>query len=128
MKPEQLLQEALPKVVEQINKDLNIETGITLKAEWEATRRGEVYAHITSDNIIDSPMFGVFDRNFFLRISIYAYAYIHEDYLSINGINVTYQHINGGSNGHTFLYDGIIIKEDGTLEFTKENRYIERHF
>jgi hypothetical protein len=30
MKPEQLLQEALPKVVEQINNDLNIETGIHL--------------------------------------------------------------------------------------------------
>ena len=127
MKPEQLLQEALPKIVKQINKDLNFETGITLKAEWKATRIGEVYAEITSDNIINSPMFGVFDRNFFLKISIYAYAYIHEDCLSINGINVTYRHIDGGSNGHTFLYDRIIIKEDG-IEFTKENRYIERQF
>ena len=73
MKPEQLLQEALPKVVEQINKDLNIETGITLKAEWKTNRRCGVYAEITSDNIINSPMFGVFDRNFFLKISIDAY-------------------------------------------------------
>lgn len=119
MKPEQLLQEALPKVVEQINNDLNIETGITLKAEWETNRRGEVYAYITSDNIIDSPMFGIFDRNFFSKISIYAYAYIHEDYININGMNVTYRHMNGGSNGHEFLYFGITIKEDGTLEFYK---------
>jgi hypothetical protein len=128
MKPEQLLQEALPKVVKQINKDLEIETGITLKAEWITNRRGEVYAYITSDNIIDSPMFGIFDRNFFLKINIYAYAYIHEDYVSINGINVTYQHISGGSNGHSFLYNFVSIREDGTLEFTKENRYIERQF
>ena len=101
------LDDNLYKLVEIIESELNVQnSGIILKAKLERSYRNEVLFSVESENIINLPIFGAFDKKFFKSICISLTGQEFDNHIWFN-CDVCYNHFGGGWNGRSFLFRSI---------------------